>query len=97
MIENPKTETIFVGWVREGEFWRIVSSQPLNILHYKISTPQRTAVSGIGLILSTTDQSIPWNFTNPTVNPCLDNWQGITCSCSIVICSVSMLILEVIT
>ncbi len=44
--------------------------------------------------LNTTDQSIPWNFTNPTVNPCLDNWQGITCSCSIVICSVSMLILE---
>ena len=21
-----------------------------------------------------------WDFTNPIVNPCLDNWQGLTCN-----------------
>ena len=24
----------------------------------------------------------PWNFTSPSANPCLQRWQGITCTCS---------------
>lgn len=26
-----------------------------------------------------TSTSVPWNVTDPNANPCLDNWQGVTC------------------
>ncbi len=35
-----------------------------------------------------------WNFSNPNANPCLDNWQGLTCSCGLKICTVSILYLD---
>ncbi len=38
--------------------------------------------------------SQPWNFSIPKVNPCFDSWQGLYCSCSLTVCSVTELVLE---
>jgi Leucine-rich repeat (LRR) protein len=37
----------------------------------------------------------PWNFTSPTANPCVDSWQGVTCSslCATSSCFVTELFL----
>lgn len=35
-----------------------------------------------------------WNFSNPNANPCLDSWQGLTCSCGLKTCKVSILYLD---
>jgi Leucine-rich repeat (LRR) protein len=41
------------------------------------------------------NSTIPWNFSNPNLNnPCFDNWQGITCICSLSECNLKTLILS---
>ncbi len=39
-------------------------------------------------------ESVPWNFSIPGVNPCFDDWQGLSCNCEVTTCSVDLLYLD---
>ncbi len=39
-----------------------------------------TAIDFNNTVIPLDNVGVPWNFSNPDVNPCLANWEGITCN-----------------
>jgi Leucine-rich repeat (LRR) protein len=62
----------------------MLSDQEFNALHdLYIST------NGDSWLWYNVSSTIPWNFSVPNVNPCVDKWQGLDCSCTDINCTIS--------
>lgn len=47
-----------------------------------------TAMNGTGWRWGPESEGIPWNFSQPTPNPCFENWQGVNCMCDTAECNI---------
>jgi Leucine-rich repeat (LRR) protein len=71
------------------QLYRMLSNQEFNALHDLYNSTH-----GEGWVWQNSSSSVPWNFSIPNVNPCMDKWQGIDCSCTSKHCSITKIFLS---
>jgi Leucine-rich repeat (LRR) protein len=67
----------------------MLSNQEFNALHDLYNS-----TCGDGWVWQNSSLSVPWNFTIPNINPCVDKWQGLDCSCTSQHCSITKIFLS---
>jgi Leucine-rich repeat (LRR) protein len=67
----------------------MLSDEEFNALHDLYNS-----TNGGGWLWHHFDDTVPWNFSIPKVNPCADKWQGLSCSCTDKHCDITYIYLS---